>query len=277
MLQSMVVGIDGSVYSTSAVELGIRWAQRWDAVLVGLGIVDAPTICKAQPVSLGATAYKAHRDEALLADAHHKVAQLLEHYTQRCTEAGVTYQVRQEVGSPAECLLLDAQEYDLMLLGQQTFFHFETQDKPDDTLSVVVKQSPCPVIAVPAALPEGRAVVVAYDGSAHATRALHMFQALGLSMAYDVHVVCVDAQQQRAACWAEHAVAFLHGHHIVAQTHVVVTSESPAHVLLEHVHQLQASLLVMGAYGRSTLREFLGHSVTHTLLQESPVPLFLYH
>lgn len=62
MLQSMVVGIDGSVYSTSAVELGIRWAQRWDAVLVGLGIVDTPTICKAQPVSLGATAYKAHRD-----------------------------------------------------------------------------------------------------------------------------------------------------------------------------------------------------------------------
>ena len=275
MLQSMVVGIDGSAYSTSAVELGIRWAQRWDAVLVGLGIVDAPTICKAQPVSLGATAYKAHRDEALLADAHHKVAQLLEHYTQRCTEAGVTYQVRQEVGSPAECLLLDAQEYDLMLLGQQTFFHFETQDKPDDTLSVVMKQSPCPVIAVPAALPEGRAVVVAYDGSAHATRALHMFQALGLSMAYDVHVVCVDARQQRAACWAEHAVAFLHGHHIVAQTHVLVTSESPAPVLLEHVHQLQASLLVMGAYGRSTLREFLGHSVTHTLMQESPVPLFV--
>jgi nucleotide-binding universal stress UspA family protein len=259
------------------VELSIRWAQRWDAILVGLGIVDAPTICKAQPVPLGATAYKVHRDERLLADAHRKVAQLLERYTQRCTAAGVAYQVRQEVGSPAECLLLDAQEYDLMVLGQQTFFHFETQDTPDDTLSVVVKQSPCPVIAVPATLPEGRAVVVAYDGSVHATRALHMFQALGLSMAYDVHVVCVDAQQQRAACWAEHAVAFLHGHHMVAQTHVLVTSESPAHVLLEHVHQLQASLLVMGTYGRSTLREVLGYSVTHTLLQESPVPLFLYH
>jgi nucleotide-binding universal stress UspA family protein len=279
MLQSMVVGLDGSVYSTRAVEFGICWARHWNAVLVGLGVVDAPAIYNAPPV-FGVDLYKddkEQRDTRRLADAHRTVAQLLEHYTQRCTDAGVTYQVRQEVGSPAECLLLDAQEYDLMVLGQQTFFHFDTQDKPDDTLSVVVKQSPCPVIAVPATLPEGQTVIVAYDGSAHATRALHVFQALGLSVAYDVHVVCVDAQQQRAACWAAHAVAFLHGHHIAAQTHVLVTSESPAHVLLEHVHHLQASLLVMGAYGRSTLREFLGHSVTYTLLQESPAPLFLYH
>jgi nucleotide-binding universal stress UspA family protein len=43
------------------------------------------------------------------------------------------------------------------------------------------------------------------------------------------------------------------------------------------VQQVDASLLVMGAYGRSPLRECFGHSVTRTLLRESPVPLFLYH
>src|SRR5262249_11051621 len=160
-----------------AVALGIRWAQRYEAVLVGLGVIDAPTICKAQPVSLGATAYKVQRDEIVLADAQHTVAQCLERYTQQCARAGATCQVRQEGGSPAECLLLEAQESDLILLGQQTFFHFATQSKPDDTLSVVVKQSPCPVVAVPTALPEGQAVIIAYDGSLQATRALHVFQA----------------------------------------------------------------------------------------------------
>jgi len=53
-------------------------------------------------------------------------------------------------------IFLEAQHYDLIMLGQQTFFHFETQDTSDDTLSVVVKQSPCPVVAVPATLPRGR-------------------------------------------------------------------------------------------------------------------------
>jgi hypothetical protein len=37
----------------------------------------------------------------------------------------------------------------------------------------------------------------------------------------------------------------------VAQAHVCATSASPAHVLLEHVQQLKASLLVMGRSGRS--------------------------
>jgi nucleotide-binding universal stress UspA family protein len=48
-------------------------------------------------------------------------------------------------------------------------------------------------------------------------------------------------------------------------------------VILEQEQQLKASLLVMGAYGRSTLREFFGGSVTRTMLRESPVPLFFYH
>src|SRR5215475_13306073 len=217
MLRSILVGLDGSAYSAAAVELGIRWAQHSGAVLVGLGIVDAPTICKPQPVPLGASAYKVHHDTTLLADAGHKVKQFSEHCAQRCAEAGVAYQILQDTGLPVKHILLEAQQYDLIMLGQHTFFHFETQEKPDETLHVVVKQSPCPVVAVPATLPEERAVIIAYDGSPHATRALHTFQALGLDSAYDVHVVCIDAQQKRAACCAERAVTFLLGHNIVAR------------------------------------------------------------
>src|SRR5215831_16924636 len=69
MLRSILVGLDGSAYSATAVDLGIRWAQHSGAVLVGLGIIDAPTICKPQPVPLGASAYKVHHDATLLADA----------------------------------------------------------------------------------------------------------------------------------------------------------------------------------------------------------------
>ena len=277
MLRSILVGLDGSAYSAAAVELGIQWAQHAGAVLVGLGIIDAPTICKPQPVPLGASAYKVHHDATLLADASHKVAQLVADCAQRCAEAGVTCQILQDTGLPAAHILLEAQHYDLIMLGQHTFFHFETQDTPDDTLAVVVKQSPCPVVAVPATLPEGRAVLIAYDGSPHATRALHMFQALGLASAYDVHVVCVDAHREKAHLCVEHAVTFLQGHNVVAQAHALATSESPAHALLQYVHQVQAGLLVMGSSGRSPLREFFGGSVTRTMLRDSSVPLFLYH
>ena len=35
MLRSILVGLDGSEHGDSALELGIRWARRFDALLVG--------------------------------------------------------------------------------------------------------------------------------------------------------------------------------------------------------------------------------------------------
>jgi nucleotide-binding universal stress UspA family protein len=277
MLRSILVGVDGSEYSTAAVDLGIQWAQRSGAVLVGLGIIDAPTISKPEPVPLGGSAYKVHRDASLLTDASHRVEQFLEHCARRCAEADVACQLLQDIGLPAEQILLEAQRYDLIMLGQHTFFHFETQQQPDETLQVVLKQSPRPVVAVPAALPAGQVVVAAYDGSLHAARTLQMLQVLGLEGSQEVHVVCVDPDQEHADRCVERAVAFLHSHHIMTRAYAHATEAAPADVLLEHVHQVQASLLVMGAYGRSTLREFFGGSVTRTMLRTSPVPLFLYH
>ena len=67
---------------------------------------------------------------------------------------------------------------------------------------------------------------------------------------------------------------------MAAQAYTRATEVVPADVLdvlLEHVHQVQASLLVMGAYGRSSPREFFGGTVTRTMLRESPMLLFLYH
>jgi nucleotide-binding universal stress UspA family protein len=277
MLRSILIGVDGSAYSTAAVELAIQWAQRWGAELVGFGVIDASTIRRPQPVPLGASAYKVQRDESLLADAHHKVIQFLEDCARRCAEAGVACQVREEIGSPAECILLEAQRYDLIVLGQHTFFHFETQEEADDTIYTVLKQSSRPVIAVPATLPVGQTVVVAYDGSLPAARALQIFQTLWLDSSQEVHVVCVDPDQEQAARCLERAVEFLHRHEVAAQAHALAPSASTAHVLLEYVRQVGAGMLVMGAYGRSTLRELLGSSTTYTLLQESLVPLFLYH
>lgn len=277
MLRSLLVGLDGSPYSSTAMELGIRWAQHADALLVGLGIVDEPTIREPEPVPMGGAAYKVQRDDHRVAEARTQVKHFLGQCAQRCAEVGVACLMREETGLPAECILLQAQRYDVILLGQQTHFHFATQERADETLRTVLKSCPRPVVAVPAQLREGRTVVIAYDGSLQAARTLQAFQAAMPSGVQDVHVVSVQAQQAEATDCVERAVEFLRWHNITAQPYALHTAAAPAQVLLEHVQQVQAGLLVMGAYGQPILREFFFGSVTHTMLEESPVPLFLYH
>ena len=76
--------------------------------------------------------------------------------------------------------------------------------------------------------------------------------------------------------WLEN-MSWVRSQVVAAQAYACATATAPAHVLLEHVHQVQASLLVMRAYGRSTLRELFGGPMACTMLRESLGPLFLYH
>jgi nucleotide-binding universal stress UspA family protein len=277
MLRSILIGLDGSAYSTAALELGLRWAGQFEATLVGLGIIDEPDIRRPEPVPIGGSSFKQHRDEALVADARRRVEQFLETFTRRCTEAGVVSKVLQDVGLPHEQIVLEAQRFDLILLGQRTYFHFETQEGPDETLHKVLKHSPRPVVTVPERLGQGEAVIVAYDGSLQAARAVYAFTASGLAMKSPVHVISVHKDQDEAARQASRAVEFLTPHGIQALAVPLASSGRPADVLREQAHKRDARLLVMGAYGKSLLHDFFFGSVTRALLKENPVPLLLFH
>ena len=152
MLRSILVGLDGSDYSRSAIDVGIDLARKTGALLVGLGVVDEPTIREAEPRLIGGGVPYAepvlYRER--IANARREVELFLSQFSLRCAEAGVACKVLEEVGTPHEQIELQAQRYDLILLGQQTRFHFETQEGYDDTVRRVLKNSPRPVIAVPA-------------------------------------------------------------------------------------------------------------------------------
>jgi nucleotide-binding universal stress UspA family protein len=276
MARSILVGLDGSSQTSSAAELGIRWAKRSNALLVGLGIIDEPEIVQPVCVPPGGAAYQERRNRTLLADARHKVDAFLQQFAIRCAEAGVSCKLLEDVGLPSEQIMLEAQRYDLIVLGQNTHFAFETQQGPDLTLQEVLRQSPRPVVAVPEKPRAGTNVVVAYDGSLQAARALQAFQGVG-AQGSPVHVVCALPNQVEAARCGSRAVDFLGFHGIKAELHAIGTSEKPGPVVLKESQNLNAGLVVMGAYGRSVWKDFLFGSVTRTMLTDSNIPLFLYH
>jgi nucleotide-binding universal stress UspA family protein len=277
MLRSILIGLDGSVFGSAAVELGIRWSRRFDALLVGIGIVDEPTICRPEPVAIGAGGYKLERDQELLVDAHRRVEDILEQFVRRCDEQGVKCRVLHDIGLPYTPILKESRQYDLIMLGQQTFFHFETQDWPDETLRQVLRYASRPVVTAPDMPPAEGCVLVAYDGSLQADRALQAFRALGLHGGDLVHVLSIDPDRAVAARLAEQAVEFLKLHDIEAVACPLSPDYSVSKMILSQARELQARLLVMGAYGRSMWREYVFGSTTSDILGASQSPLFLCH
>ena len=276
MLKNILVGLDGSADGWAGADLAFRWAARSGAAVIGLGVVDEPGIRSPEMAPIGGESFKEPRDAAIMARARRKVEEFLDEFRRRAVAAGVPVRAMEVLGDPHARLVAEAQRFDLIVLGRETHFHFATRAGADSTLQRVLRDAPRPVVAVPAGPLAGAAVVIAYDGSLQSARAVHAFRASGLAGPGPVHLVAVgdatvvDDSLGRAA-------EYLASHGIAATPHAVRPAGSVGHTLLETARGLDAGLLVMGAYGKSAVREFFLGSVTRTALKESTVPLFLFH
>ena len=115
---------------------------RFDATIVGVGVLDEPGIRKPVPLPIGVGAYKKARDEARLADADARVRRALAEYLARSAAVGVRAEALEEVGDPSSRILRETQRCDVVLLGRETHFRFETQNEPDETLGRILRSSP---------------------------------------------------------------------------------------------------------------------------------------
>jgi len=275
MLKSILVGLDASEYSNAAVELGYRWAAQFDSLLVGLGVIHGGAATGQLPPLLP-KARAAYED--LVVDTRRRIEQQIEQFSLRASQARIASKVLEDTGYPADQICLEAQRYDLVMLGQQTFFHPGLEGRSCDTLQKVLRNAPRPVVVAPLNLGEGSGVLVGYDGGVQAARTLQMFVSLGLAALGEVHVVSVDPESAvNAARAADRAVEYLRLHEIPAKAHGIESLEAPGSVLVNEATRHGVSLLVMGAHGQPTFKELLLGSATITAVQNSPVPLFLYH
>jgi nucleotide-binding universal stress UspA family protein len=285
MLTSILIGLDGSPFSHAAVELGLRWAKRFDAVLCGIGIVDEPTIVRPEPVMMSVssamqadpTGQQFRIDRELLQEKYRKVERFLEHFALQCAEAKVSCKVLEDIGNPGERIEVQATRFDLVLLGRRTFFNHGTAEELDGTLARIVKHAPRPIVTVPNSIRDSKRILVAYDGSPGAARALQAFECTGLGQDCEVHVLSVADSRAMASANVQRAADFLNWHNVQAVTKAVVAKADPAEIIEREAWNLDPSLLVMGAFGHSPMAEFLFGSVTRSMLKRSPVPMFLYH
>lgn len=273
MLRSILIGLDASASGSAAVEVGIQWAKRCDAVLVGLGIVDESVVSQRQPVLVGSGYHGSHDESWLLTDTRRRVQGFRDQFVRRCIAEGVKYRAIEAVGAPAERIVQESRLCDLVMLGQQPRFRFDMPYWPDQTLREVLWQTSRPVVAVPEELPDGRCLIVAYDGSPQADRALQAFRALRLTGDDDVHVLSIQANRAHAERLARVAVDFLRLHGVRACPLAVQSTKSADRVILEQVQEMRPRLLVMGAHGRPMWRQFIFSSTTSRVLEANPIPV----
>lgn len=137
--------------------------------------------------------------------------------------------------------------------------------------------APVPVLALPedgGAIDPAGPVVVAWNGRAEAAAALRA--AVPLLGGRKVSLLRIGAESGPVPDSA--ALDYLARQGIEAALHALEPGNSPVgEVIEQHALSERAAMIVMGAFGRSRLRETLFGGVTQHLLGSASVPLLLAH
>ncbi len=150
--------------------------------------------------------------------------------------------------------------------------------EPRPLAAAVATGAMASVLAIPTSMRRFDAngtVLVAWNGSAEAALAIKAALPL-LRLASSVYLVEVEASAPIYP--RDDAARYLSSHGVASE----IVQRRPVdgkvgRAITDAAGEIEASLIVMGAYGRSRLSEFLLGGVTRDLLASSQIPLLLAH
>ncbi|HEV7464622.1 MAG TPA: universal stress protein [Methyloceanibacter sp.] len=273
-LNDIVVYVDGAEATKARVEFAVALAKEHGAHL--LGIAFAPT---ALLPLYGADVGFADMTE-IIGSVKAQGEAALKAFKARAEAEGVSAEGRLMQGVSDEFprdFACSARQVDIAILGQP-----RDGDPLIGQYALVERclfASGRPVIIVPAApakIALNGTIVAAWDGSAEAARAFN--DALIFLKPAQRVVLLVGIASSPDEEREQDMVAHLKRHAVMAEVVRFKTSEGDiGRLLLTKAKELDADMIVMGAFHHSRWREFILGGVTLTMLEAAAIPLFMAH
>ena len=186
----------------------------------------------------------------------------------------VTARYREEHDAPIERLVEEAAKNDLVVIGRAR----QKQGLAPSTLEVLIRQCERPLLipGTSAAHSLTDTVMVCWNGSDNVRKAVRACEPL-LARARRLVFVSIGRLDPAAAREADALIARLAEQGVSAELKSVQSRDSAADALALAASELDASLVVMGAYGQWRLKQLVLGSCTEDALRCIDRPILLMH
>jgi nucleotide-binding universal stress UspA family protein len=268
--RTIVVHVDHSVHCAARMRYAAQLAASAGAHLVGSAFSGISRYVEAGvEVILAQQAALREGNELALAQFDAIAA----------AEGVASYELRSENDDPVGGLILQSRYADLVVVSQTD---------PDDPAAAhlagplpaqVVLNSARPVLVLPFAgqFPSiGTRVLLAWDGSLEAARAVAGALPL-LRQAKMVVIILFQPAGAAGRAPGTDLALYLARHDVHCDVQAEPLPIDGGVALLSRAADLQADLIVMGAYGHARLREMLLGGVTETILGSMTAPVLMAH
>lgn len=285
MIKRILVALDPDADTPVATRYAVELAERVQAEVNGLAVVDTKHIVAETGIggSIGAMHYAEKIRRQMNDKARDIARELTQTFVDTLDRTDLTHHEHVTDGVPAELIEDELKYHDLLFIGRHPHFFYNRPDRATDTLAKVVKRGAAPTVVVGPDYRRIERVLIACDGSAPAIQTMQRFaqlQPFGTDLELDLVHIREDtgeAARDKADLLLHRARVYLEAHGFTTLHETSMEGDDTASRLLKHAAHTNADLIVAGAHSVSAVRRVAFGSTTHALLDDSTVPLFLYH
>jgi hypothetical protein len=197
-------------------------------------------------------------------------------FRQKCAAEEVLCRVHRDQGFPATELIEESRFADLIVIDSGFSMNTHHEGGPTEFVNDILKNAECPVVLAPENFDGINEIIVAYNGSASSVFALKQFTYLFPQLG-DKKITAVQVNE--TGRWEEEGKynfsEWLRIHY--RNVHFEALTGETDRALFDYLVKKEGVLLVMGAYGRNALSQFLKHSRAELLIKSLRQPIFIAH
>ncbi len=275
-MQKILVPIDPSEYTKSAFKYALEIANNNKVLIDGIAVIDYLSISEAVltfvPLPLGNEEHL-QREKILLDNAKKHAKKEIRYYKKFCKENNLDFSGKLMVGRP-DFIIEEAGKYvDIIITGMRNFFHFETSKTPEKTVLKILHHIHTPILVVPKQFKPIKKVLIAFDGSNPAVRAVREFVKLLRNNTYDITIVTSNSNKSEGDETLNKLEAYISTH--TDSTIKKFTSDKNIISVFEKQFVDDVDMVVCGMHSQNILQKLVTGSFPEYLISLNKIPVLI--
>jgi nucleotide-binding universal stress UspA family protein len=276
MIKSLLVPVDSSAYARSALEHALGLGKAYQARITGLYVLDVRYL-EMPPYLDYSYAFEAVAPTLVPLDILQKFRakseRILNDVRESAEKTGLAAETRTEEGVPSQVIADMGDAFDLIIMGKRGEHARWGRDLLGSTAENVARRAGTPVMLVEEKSRPLTRMLVMYDGSHPASRALKLAVDMASRTLAAVEVLTASDDDEEAAAVQAEAKSYTDALGVKAS--FVVERGRAAQAALKRHGEEPADLLVIGMQGHSILHQLILGSTAEHLMRSVPLPVLL--
>jgi nucleotide-binding universal stress UspA family protein len=272
-MKKILIAFDGSNFSEGAFEFARKMNELSPILLTG---VFMPLIDYAALWSYSATALGAGTFIPMLEDDNAAaITKNINRFKDMCQSHNIEHRVHRDFSEFAlPGLKKETRFADLIVLGSETFYENIGISDPDIFLKDAIHDAECPVLVVPEHFDFPEKNILAYDGSASSVYAIKQFAYVFPELTDNKTVLVYGKEDDDIFFPDEQNIEELCSRHFTDLT-LFKFGVDPKKYFGLWASEKKGSIVVSGAYGRSSFSMMFRKSFVSDVIRDHKLPVFI--